>query len=308
MSEGPPDSETAITNIDDVLAEETAHSEESPSRGGRRESALTLAEANVLAAQKRPTLVVLAGSAGSGKTSVYAAIYERLGRGPFAGWTFAGSRTLPGFEERCHLWRTASGRSAPMMRHTNRRSLPWLHLSLRMSGVERQSQELLFGDFDGEVFDEVLTGRVPATNLPYLRRADHVGLVIDGARVADPTQRSAEQQQLMHLLRELLVEGAIAHRDVLSLLITKFDLIESLTAVQRGVVEAWMDEVNSAVNAMAGNDVPLLRLAVRSESTKFPLGHGLETLLEVMALKPAVHSSHPAPFHAPASPLGRFRA
>ncbi len=193
------------------------------------------------------------------------------------------------------------------MKHTNRRSLPWLHISLRDALLSAPPREFLFGDFDGEVFEEVLTGRVPANDLPYLRRADHVGLVVDGASVADLTQRDAELQQLMYLVRELLTGHALVGPRALSLLITKFDVVEELNAVERGRIEAWMENLNVAVNEVAGVEVPLLRLAVRSESAKFPLGHGLETFLEVLALRPALHVVHQAPAFVPTSALGRFR-
>src|SRR5258708_2931827 len=50
----------------------------------------------------RPTRVVLvAGPANSGKTTLLSCLYERFHFGMFAGFRFAGSKTLVGFEKRC---------------------------------------------------------------------------------------------------------------------------------------------------------------------------------------------------------------
>ena len=58
-------------------------------------------------------LIVFAGEAESGKTTVLASIYDRLSDGPFAGFRFAGSRSLLGFEQICYLNRLASGGTRP---------------------------------------------------------------------------------------------------------------------------------------------------------------------------------------------------
>jgi Double-GTPase 2 len=169
--------------IDEVLASDTTR----PTPGligeetdGRRPSAFDAQQANILAARTRPTVLVLAGGVACGKTSVYAAIYERLGRGEFAGRMFAGSYTIPGFEERCHYWREGSDRTSSWSKHTQGGDLPWLHLRLRDEALERAPLELLLGDFDGEFFDALISNETQPHELPFLRRADHVGVVLDG--------------------------------------------------------------------------------------------------------------------------------
>lgn len=302
-----PNPPTDDQTIDEVLADEPQNGP-SISEDGERASALDPQRANMLAARRRPTVVVLAGAVGSGKTSIYAAIYERLGKGPFAGWMFAGSQTIPGLEQRCHWWRIESERNEPRMEHTRSESLPWLHIRIR--DVERKSSanDLLMGDFDGEVFQDVLHGRAKAEDLKYLRRADHVGVVIDGARVADPTGRANERQQTQYLLDGLLAPGALASPRALSLIISKMDLVEDLKASERSDVEVWLEDLNRFANARTGLSVPLMRLAVRSESSRFPLGHGLETFLGVLFLRPALKIGQEAEAYQSVTSIGRFSA
>lgn len=283
--------------IDEVLREESSQSGK-PSTSGRS-SALDTPEANVIAGRIRPTVLVLAGGVGSGKTSVYAAIYERLGRGPFGGWTFSGSTTIPGFESRCFHWRVNSGRSSPYMPHTSADALPWLHLSLRDVGDERLRLNLLLGDFDGELFEKVLDGRTPSTELPFLFRADHVGLVVDGDRFADPITRAAEVQRATDLISGLALPGGLADTTVLSVVLTKLDILHNLAASDRADAETKLEGLTNTISRIAGVDVPLLRLAVRSKTSAFPIGHGLEMFLERLAVRPAIQVGQRAPIYVP---------
>jgi hypothetical protein len=309
MSESvPPQDETQ--SIDELLTEHPDSGvEEAPgTEFSARPLALDVPEANALASERRPTVLVLAGPVGTGKTSVYAAIYERLGRGPFGGWAFAGSRTIPGLEQRCHWWRTAADGHGSYMEHTRAEDLPWLHIRLRDTERRAPAHDLLLGDFDGEYFQQVLDGRVPAQELPFLRRADHVGLVIDGGRLAKPTERAAEKQLVKYLLGALTVKGALAAPEALSLIVTKTDLVEESSAQNRVEVDSALEEINAEANRLSGRPIPLLRLAVRSETARFPLGHGLEPLLEIISLRPALQLGNIPPRHEPSTPLGKFRS
>ena len=309
--EGPP---VDGTSIDEVLAQEVpkpgeagVEDDPSTSSAGERPTALDSNRANELAGQRRPTVLVLAGAVGSGKTSVYAAIYERLSRGEFGGWMFAGSRTIAGLEERCFWWRTASGSPAPDMPATRQNALPWLHICLRDAELRRPAQDLLLGDFDGERFQHVRDGVVDPASLPFLRRADYVGVVIDGANIADETRRVAERHDVLNLLSELRKPGALAGQRSLFLIVTKIDEFEKLDDAPREAANEALAELHRKAVESVGFDVQLLRLAVRSRVPDFPLGHGLESLLERLLIGGPVHIEHPLPEYAPSSALGRFR-
>ncbi len=271
-----------------------------------RPIALTTEQANALAAKRRPTVLVLAGTIGCGKTSVYAAIYERLGRGPFGGYSFAGSLTIPGFEERCHWWRAASGTSEHGMRHTQAADLPWLHIRIR--DVERRGpiRDLLCGDFDGEFFDQFANNMVQADQLPFLQRADHVGVVVDGSKIATAVDRAAELLRIRYLLQRLLEPGVLAGPEALSLIVTKVDCF--MDGAELAGAEDALAAVSQTAKDLAGRALPMLRLAVYSYDPGYPLGHGLESLLELIGARPRVQILAPDAHWEPATALGRFLA
>jgi hypothetical protein len=84
-------------------------------------------------------------------------------------------------------------------------------------------------------------------------------------------------------------------------------LIEESGPEDHAEVERALDNINAEANRLTQDAVPLLRLAVRSHTTRFPLGHGLETLLEMLSLRPRLQIGERAPMYRPTSPLGRFR-
>ena len=291
----PRDAPTQEPRIDDILAsgEETgvAVGDHDDGPAGRPD-ALDLPSANGLAARRRQTVFVLAGGVECGKTSAYAALYERLGRGPFAGRLFAGSQTIMGFEKRCHYWRESSKLPGWSMRHTQAEDLPWLHIRLRDLALEQQPQDLLLGDFDGEFFTALINNEMQPADLPFLRRADHVGVVLSGARIADPATRLSQSKDAQNLADQLFKDAVSAPPSVL-LVVTMVDLIEEVDDVaDRAQIERTINEVHDHIQSMAKHDVPVVRLAVRSESDRFPLGHGLEDLLRYSRCA-ARRQSHP---------------
>jgi Double-GTPase 2 len=96
---------------------------------------------NLLRAQPTP-VVLLAGAAKSGKTTLLASLHDCFQWGPFAGYLAAGSETLLGFEEQCFDSRVASGAEKPS---TGRTSLEagqqFYHLRVRHESLQHVMSE-----------------------------------------------------------------------------------------------------------------------------------------------------------------------
>jgi hypothetical protein len=281
----PPDTgledEEPDARIDEALAD-------LPQADVSRSRALNDEEAGRVSSVRRSTVVVLAGEVGSGKTTLLTALYERFGRGPVAGRLFAGSQTLPGFEARCWGLRAGSGRTTPAMPHTHREALPWLHL--RVSSNDGVVQDLLLGDFDGEIFGDIIDGKAPARTVPALRRADHLAIVIDGESLVDPVRRHVAVQRALDLLAALGKQReAIADPKVITLVLTKQDAVDTAGRVDQEAVQEALEVLRTATRDAFDDYLPaVVSTAAISRIEELPLGHGLDELLDLWSRQPLI--------------------
>ena len=189
--------------------------------------ALTAEEALELTRAVPVCVVVLAGPANSGKTTLLASLYEQFHYGPVGGFLFAGSRTLVGFERRCHLSRRASGRDTPDTERTSQTAEDLLlHLSLRpgRAGLRR---EVLFADVYGEAFRLAADSTEECEQLTVLGRADHVGLLIDGEKLASTTHRQEPYSQADALLASCIEVGLLGRHSRVQIVVTKWDILST---------------------------------------------------------------------------------
>ena len=273
-----------------------------------RPSGLDLSAANRLAAKSRPTVLILAGDVETGKTSIYAALYERFGRGPFAGRLFGGSVTIPGFERRCHGWRVASGAHAASMPHTPLTELYWLHLRIRDAERKRPLQDLLFADYNGEIYADIASGADTEVDRSFLRRGDHVGVVLDGGKLSAATEREAALLRASYLVAALSKPGVLVDPRALFVVISKFDLVAAAGESERLVAEETAARVGEQIKEKTGHEPPILRVAARSESELFPLGHGLNELLDLMSERPALYARNEPTIESASDPFAGFIA
>ena len=223
-------------------------------------------------------LVVIAGPVGSGKTTLLVGLYEAFQRGPFADFNFAGSQTLRAFEERCHLSRIASGRAeADTARTPRAQSLPFLHLALRKDATRR---DLLLSDLSGEAFDDVVNSLDSARGLTELERADHLLLMLDGARLTDPAQRQAHLRNMGSALRSLIQVGALRPPTVVHLVVSKWDQAV-LKPNHMALIEHSVERLQAQLGAF---EVVQHEVAARSgPGSTVSEGHGLAGLLRLIA-------------------------
>ena len=202
-----------------------------------RGAALTGLEVEWLATSHPIRLAVLAGASDSGKTTLVASMYERFQRGPYAGLSFAGSLTLPAFEERCELARASSGRSKPDTPHTPRQEgFHFLHLRVRSTGSAGRRQDVLLADITGEMYKEAKDNAEACRRLHLVRRAHVLALLVDGASMAAPATRHSSFEEARRLLRRFLEEHMIGNTTKVELIYSKWD--EVLTSETDGLDEA----------------------------------------------------------------------
>ncbi|HVC07992.1 MAG TPA: hypothetical protein VND98_10465 [Solirubrobacterales bacterium] len=294
--------ETAVPESDSEALERALKEAGAQGAPWSRGEALADSEAGEIAAERRATVVLLAGGTGSGKTTLLASLYERFGRGPLAAHLFDGSRTLHGFELRCHRSIYGSGPGGGEQGHTAFGAMPWLHLRLRR---DERTIELLMGDYSGEHFEALASGSEKPIEFPQLRRADHIGVVIDGGALANPARAMAEQREALELVRALLDEPeAYAVPESITVIVTKWDLVlkggERARKAFDRALELISDEIASRHPSAS---VGYIETAARSTSDQLPLGHGVDDLLLRWTDVPVVPIANP-PEAAKYSPVG----
>ena len=232
------------------------------------------------------TLLVIAGPVGSGKTTLLVGLYEAFHRGPFASFNFAGSQTLRAFEERCHLSRITSGKAeADTARTPRAQALPFLHLALRKGEAQH---DLLLSDLSGEAFDDVVNSLDSARGLMELRRADHFLIMLDGARLINPTQRQGHLRDVRTALRSLIQEGTLRPPTVIHLAVSKWDQVvrepNHAQLIERGVTQ-----LHTQLNPFK---VVQHKVAARSKPGSTVVdGYGLDELLRSVVGRRGVRRS-----------------
>jgi len=173
-------------------------------------------------------LIVFAGAEGSGKTTMLAALYEHLGRGPFAGFDFAGSRSLLALEKICHPNRVVSGGT----RATTERTIPsdeaaFYHLSLRETTGERRRQQVLLSALSGELYRWARNSREECKKLIFLHRANVIVVLVDGEKLASLEQRVNAHADAAGILDAFLDAKMVASCCHVEFVFSKLDRIRA---------------------------------------------------------------------------------
>ena len=189
-------------------------------------AALGATDAEVITRRSRTHLVAFVGAEGSGKTTLLASIYERLNLGVFAGFKFAGSRSLLGFEEICHLNRLASGGIHPDTQRTRLTDdARFYHLAIKSVEPMAVRRDVLISAMSGELFRMAKDSQEDAERLTFLRRADAIVVLVDGDRLATPSQRTSAQADATDILESLLDASMVSPSCRVEVVFSKLDRI-----------------------------------------------------------------------------------
>ncbi len=231
-------------------------------------------------------VIIVAGGEECGKTTLLSSIYEKFQEGPFAGLQFAGSRTLPGFEMRCHLARIASERTESETERTKARlEDTLLHLKIGTEDSPASSFDILFTDLAGERFRLARDSIEECRKIRILRRADHFVLMIDGQKLTAVEQRQSAYTDGRSLLRSCLDAKMLGKKSLIDVLISKSDLIEARQGDTE--LEEFLGYLRSEITREFEDRVGRLRffdVAARPESQILPFAYNLERLLPSWAL------------------------
>lgn len=241
---------------------------------------LSFEEATFIARARYTRLIIMAGDVKSGKTTLLASIYEHLLRKPIGNYIFAGSKTLLGFDNRCHLARISSGMVVPDIGRTIfGQDDKLLHLRVRVKDLSEPGRDLLFSDFSGERFEAAVNSREECKKLSIIKRADRFVLVIDGQKLSNLDMRQRALHDADQLLRRFIEAEMLTKRSFVDVLCTKYDYIEAgdkkeNIAFLENVIETLKSHYSSRLGSMNFFTVAVLP----NKLSKFELFHGLESV------------------------------
>jgi Double-GTPase 2 len=246
--------------------------------------ALTERQAAEVAREDFSKVIIIAGPFNSGKTTILTSLFEAFQEAPFGNFQFRGSRTLFGFERRCHLGRVESGNEEADTTHTSlREGIVFLHLALAaIEQGELRHANLLLSDVSGELFRRLGDSTAVAKEFSALTRADHLCIVIDGEKISAPEGRHVARNDSRSILRSVIESGNLASECVIDIAFTKWDIVvEALETPDGSDIQTFIGATRSALASLASRfEVRFHEIAARpSVKAKVPFAHGLPTLL-----------------------------
>lgn len=227
-------------------------------------------------------LVALAGDQDVGKTTLIASLYDRFLEAPWAGFRFAGSETLVGFERRLHLSRRSSGVSRQDTERTSR-TAPLHFLHLRLSDLKtRLRQNLLLADLPGERFrDSADNQEICRKELKHIRYADRTAVCLDGDKIIELKARVVARSLVLGLLGNLLAVGHLDRTSAVDILITKWDkvLSDPKSAHHKEFVEQTEQMLRAEFEPKLGQ-LAFHRIAARpDETSELDLCHQMDGMI-----------------------------
>jgi hypothetical protein len=239
------------------------------------DEALTLQEAGDLMARHPVNVVLVAGEAEVGKTTLVAELFARFLFGRFGPWSFGGSETLRAFHIRLHPSFAESGAGTSTTERTADEEMRFLHLDLSRDG---EGHNIIASDGKGEYFENLIDGSPVAQEVPIAGRVNRCLIAIDGSRLNDPTLRDSTMSHARLLLRALRGPEGIPPECPVALVCTKWDCVDGQSR------EAVLTRLNALATAQDGN-VVVLTASVRPGPPAADVD-GLLELLEFIASAP----------------------
>lgn len=240
------------------------------------DEALTLQEVGDLMAKYPVNMVLVAGEAAAGKTTLVAELFARFLAGKLRGWTFGGSETLRAFHIRLHPSLAESGAGKSTTERTAEEDMRFLHLCLFQNGVRHH---VLLSDGKGEYFENLINGSTVATEVPIAGRVDRCLIAVDGERLNDPRLRDASLSHLRLLLRALRGPNGVPATCPVAIVCTKWDRVDP------GYRESALERLRKVAEAQSGS-VVVLTTSVRPGPPKSQID-GLSEVLDFLA--PSTH-------------------
>ena len=274
--EGDSIADTTITNDDEGIA----NPEEEAFHNVHQGEALKLDETTYITNSSLTRLILLAGLSEAGKTTMLASLFDLFqSSSKYARYIFSGSKTLIGFERRCHHARINSKRIAPTTERT-KRSDSRVFLHLQVKDGDNSPTDLLFTDISGEIFKELSNSAQECEKFELAKRADHFALFIDSFQLSDPTLRNVAKTRSISILRRLIEAKMLDENTFIDIIFSKWDLLEGKP--DKANHQIFVDELKEEIKSRFSNthkEIAFFELASRPKDPDIlEFGYGIENI------------------------------
>ena len=233
--------------------------------------------------QYKSKIVIIIGESNSGKTTLISTFLDMFQKGVFAGLLFAGSKTLVGFERKCHHSRISSNRLKPETERTISRNFNFLHLAVRDAELKNEVQHLLLSDVSGEKYRNAIDTNEDMMALNIVENADHILYILDGFKIINLKQRQNVKSNMELFIRRALEVGLFDSNTDLVIAICKWDyLVEDEKAIK--FVSSLKEQTKQKFDDRL-RSISFHQIAPRPENkeglNKIELGYGLDELIKI---------------------------
>jgi len=250
--------------------------------------------------KKKPTkLIILAGPANSGKTTLLATLNDTFQKGPLSDYLFAGSRTLPGFERRSHLSRMVSGNLESTTERTKivlPSDISFLHIDLYSVSTETIISYLI-SDISGENFKQMRDSSEECLQYSIIKRADHFSLFFDCKELVDNENRNEAKMNGLLLLRSCVEAGILNGSNFIEIVFSKWDFIANSEDQEKIQHLEFIESIKREINKRFSQKLPnisFINIACRPQSEILNDGYGLNDIVEQWTIrKPLIIQSVP---------------
>jgi hypothetical protein len=242
---------------------------------------LGLQQASELFAARYGHLIGVLGAYDTGKTCLLCSLYLLASCGDLRpSRMFAGSMTLPGFENRLRLLRKWVGPGLPeqLVDHTlaaDPRQPGLLHIALKGTAPTPALHDLFFTDLPGEWTTDLIKRADVAERFRFLKRADGLVITLHAPRLLAPETKNSQIQSARILLQRLRDSVGVAQTIPIVLAITRCDLAgPTVPPAVYPIVEFARD--------LGFINVSHMPIAAFSDRAEVPSGMGVASLLDAL--------------------------
>ena len=252
---------------------------------------LNESQAQELESNSPARLIVLAGAADCGKTTLLSILYEMFQAGTVDKKQFAGCHTFPAFEKKCHLGRTDSGnKDEDTVRNTYDGPHPeYLHLKLQNGPKALGHVDFLFTDVSGEMFEHARNSTEECKKLTFLLRASHILVFMDCEKLFQPKKCWRMAKDAKSLMQSCLDSGMFPPDCFVTVVWAKYDFVEAANDKEKAAAKAFMQNEENEIRTRFGPRITNLRFhqaAARPKQTpNMNFCHGVGELLEEWVTK-----------------------